>query len=143
MKLACNKWISGLESNQIVAGNGSMGRPDHSTKEDWLMANLGKHKRNLVSEFLGGDEAAEPAQSRSVHLTVVAGKAAKGAVRRVRPFVSNGQAQRPDVALIREPALPSRMDDKTSQASSPEHLRKLQRLPKLRAPYQNSGRRAG
>jgi hypothetical protein len=107
------------------------------------MANVGKHKRNLVHEFLGGDEAVEPAQARSVHLTGAQGKSAKGGLRRVRLLLLNGRAQKPDAALVREPAPPSRMEERTSQASSPDHLRKLQRIPNLRAPYMNPGRRLG
>ena len=107
------------------------------------MANPEKHKRDLVSEFLGDDDAGEPMQLRSVHLTGARGKAAKAVPRRARPPVTAAQAQKPDPALAREPALPLRPEDKTSQAHSPEHLRKLQRLPKLRAPYTNPGRRAG
>ncbi len=107
------------------------------------MANPEKYKRNLVSEFLGDDDASEPAQSRSVHLTGAQEKAVKAAPRRSRSAVAAGQAQKPDAALAREPAPPPKPEERTSQAHSPEHLRKLQRLPKLRAPYTNPGRRAG
>jgi hypothetical protein len=96
------------------------------------MANSEKYKKNLVSAFLGDDDAGECAQ----------GKAAKAVPRRVRLPVATGQAQKPDPALAREPALP-KIEDRTSQAHSPEHLRKLQRLPKLRAPYTNPGRHVG
>jgi len=106
------------------------------------MANPEKHKRNLVSEFLGDDEAGEPVQLRSVHLTGAQAKAAKAVPRRSRPLVAAAAAGKADPALAREPA-PVKLEDKTSQAHSPEHLRKLQRLPKLRAPYTNPGRRAG
>jgi hypothetical protein len=104
------------------------------------MANPEKHKRNLVYEFLGGDEAVEAAQSRSIH--VIGGKALKAVPRRFRPPVQNGQAKKPDPALAREPA-PAKIEEKHSQASAPEHLRRLQRLPNLRAPsYPKSGRPA-
>ncbi len=106
------------------------------------MANSEKHKRNLVSEFLGDDDAGEPVQLRSVHLTGAQDKAAKAVPRRSRPPAAAGQAPKPDPALAREPA-PPKLEERTSQAHSPEHLRKLQRLPKLRAPYTNPGRRAG
>ncbi len=106
------------------------------------MANLEKYKKNLVSEFLGNDDAGEPVQLRSVHLTGAQGKAAKAVPRRSRLPVATVGAQRPDPALAREPA-PLKVEDKTSQAHSPEHLRKLQRLPKLRAPYTNPGRHVG
>jgi len=106
------------------------------------MANPKKHKRNLVSEFLVDDDAGEPVQLRSVHLTGDRDKAAKAAPRRARPSVAAGLARKPDPALVREPA-PPKLGERASQAHSPEHLRKLQRLPKLRAPYSNPGHRAG
>jgi len=106
------------------------------------MANPEKYKRNLVSEFLVDDDAGEPVQLRSVHLTGAQGKAAKAAPRRSRLPVATAGALKPDPALAREPA-PVKLGDKTSQAHSPEHLRKLQRLPKLRAPYTNPGRHVG
>ncbi len=43
---------------------------------------------------------------------------------------------RPDLALMREAAPPVRPRSKPSQAASPEHLRKSERLPQLRAPFQ-------
>jgi hypothetical protein len=107
------------------------------------MANLEKHKRNLVDEFLEGDEPVEAAQSRSVHLVGAQRKAAKGVPRRFRLVVSNGQPVKADPALIREPAQPPKAAERASQANSPAHLRKLQRLPKLRAPYSKPGRRLG
>jgi hypothetical protein len=106
------------------------------------MANSEKYKKNLVSEFLVDDDAGEPAQLRSVHLTGAQGKAAKAVPRRSRLPVAAARAPKPDPALARE-AAPLKLEDKTSQAHSPEHLRKLQRLPKLRAPYTNPGRHVG
>jgi hypothetical protein len=108
-----------------------------SSKEGWLMANLEKHKRNLVYEFLGGEEATEAAQSRSIHVIGAHGKAIKAVPRR-RPPVQNGQAKKPDPALVRE-AAPLKMEEKHSQASAPEHLRRLQRISNLRAPYGRRG----
>ena len=96
------------------------------------MANSEKYKKNLVSAFLGDDDAGECAQ----------GKAAKAVPRRSRLPVATGRAEKPDPALAREPA-PLRLEEKTSQAHSPEPLRKLQRLSKLRAPYTNPGRHVG
>jgi hypothetical protein len=106
-----------------------------SSKEGWLMANLEKH---LVYEFLGGDEAVEAAQSRGIHVVGVHGKAVKAVSRRFRPPVQNGQAKKPDPALVREPA-PAKMEEKHSQASAPEHLRRVQRISNLRAPYGTRG----
>jgi hypothetical protein len=117
-------------------------QPRIEPEEGWLMANPKKHKRNLVSEFLGDDDAGESVQLRSVHLTGAQDKAAKAVPRRSRPPVAAGPAPKPDPALAREPAK-LKPEERTSQAHSPEHLRKLQRLPKLRAPYSNPGHRAG
>lgn len=96
------------------------------------MANLQKHKHNLVNEWLEGEEGTQPAQPRSAHLT--GGSAAKPPRRRFRAPALNGSAGKMDPALIREPAPPVKPEEKHSQASAPEHLRKLQRLRRLRAP---------
>ena len=106
------------------------------------MANLQKHKTNLLQEFLEDDEAGEPVRVRSVHVTGAQGKAAKPAPRRARPPVAAGAPAKPEPALVREPAVRPKPEERTSQASSPEHLRKLQRIPKLRASYTTPGRRA-
>ncbi|MGD0201220.1 MAG: hypothetical protein ABSD27_10775 [Bryobacteraceae bacterium] len=98
------------------------------------MANLEKYKRNLVSDWLEGEERAVPPPARSAPKV-------KAVPRKFRTPPANGQTAKPDPALMREPAPPSRLDEKHSQASSPEHLRKLQRLSKLRAPYQPKGAR--
>jgi hypothetical protein len=97
------------------------------------MANLDKHKHNLVHDWLEGEEGTAPAQPRSAHLT--GGAAVTPARRRPRPAAVNGQAAKPDVALVREPAPPAKSGEKHSPANSPEHLRKQQRLAKLRAPH--------
>ncbi len=96
------------------------------------MANLEKHKHNLVHEYLEGEEGTQPAQPRSAHVT--GGAVAKTARRRLRPHALHGQAARTEPALVREPAHPVRTAEKHSPASSPEHQRKLSRLSKLRAP---------
>jgi hypothetical protein len=99
------------------------------------MANLEKHKHNLVNQWLDDEEGTAPAQQRRAQLTGSSAKVTKAAPRKFRPPVLNGHTAKPDPALAREPAPPAKPLDKHSQASSPEHLRKLQRLPKLRAPY--------
>jgi hypothetical protein len=99
------------------------------------MANPLKHKRNLIDdEWPEGGEGAVPAQSGGAHRLGAQGKAAKAVPRR-RSLVRNGNTVKPDAALVREPAVSPKPEERHSQASSPEHLRKLQRLPKLRAPY--------
>lgn len=96
------------------------------------MANVEKHKHNLVDEWLEGEEGTLPAHPRSAHLT--GGPATKPVRRRFRPPALNGSAGKPELALMREAAPPLKAEEKHSQASAPEHLRKQQRLPKLRAP---------
>ena len=101
------------------------------------MSNLDKHKHNLVHEWLEGEEGTEPAQPRSAHLT--GGRTDKPAKRRFRAPALNGSASKTDPALMREPAQ-VRPEEKPSQASAPEHLRKLKRLARLRAPqYRTKG----
>ncbi len=101
------------------------------------MANSEKHKHNLVEEYLVGEEETAPAQSRGARVT--GGPAVKPARRRFRAPVIPLPA--PEPALVREPAPPPRLEEKHSQASSPNHLRKQQRLPKLRAPRFSQGGR--
>ncbi|MGE5568117.1 MAG: hypothetical protein ACM3S5_03680 [Rhodospirillales bacterium] len=44
------------------------------------------------------------------------------------------QAEKLEPALVRE-AAPLKLEEKRTQANSPEHLRKASRIPKLRAPF--------
>lgn len=104
------------------------------------MANLEKHKRDLSDEWQEGEGAAAPAQSGKLHVVASGGKAVP---RRLRLPVQNRPEAKPDPALIREPASPPKLDEKHSQASAPDHLRRLQRIPKLRAPYAPKSNRPG
>lgn len=99
------------------------------------MANLEKHKKNPMQEWMEGDESTLPAQSRSSHVLGAYIKIPKAVSRKARRAVPEVPAAKPDPALAREPAPPMKAEDKHSQASSLEHLRKLNRLPKLRAPF--------
>jgi hypothetical protein len=100
------------------------------------MANLEKHKKNPLHDWLDGDESTLPAQPRSSHVLGAYIKIPKVAVsRKFRPTVQPVPEPKPEPALIREPAPPARMGEKPSQASSREHLLKTERLPKLRAPF--------
>ncbi len=100
------------------------------------MANLEKHKKNIMQEWIEGEESTVPAQTRSAHVLGAYIKIPKAAVsRRSRPQKPNGVAARVEPALVREAAPPPKVEDKPTQASSPEHLRKQQRLSKLRAPF--------
>ncbi len=97
------------------------------------MSNLEKHKRNLMEEWAEGEEGSVPAQS-GVHASEP-GRMKKSVPRKTRLPLATAPAARPDPALVREPSQKPHAEVRHSQASSPEHLRKLDRLPKLRAPY--------
>jgi len=97
------------------------------------MANPEKHKKNPILEWLGDEETEFGAQARSPRVVGGAGKSAKAVVRKP-PIAANTAPAKLDPALVREPAPPAKLNEHRSQASSPEHLRKLQRLPRLRAP---------
>lgn len=108
------------------------------------MANLEKHKKNFAQEWLDAEESTLPAQARSSHVLGAYIKIPKTPARKPRRTGGQPEAPKPDVALMREPAA-SKTEEKHSQATSPEHLRKVQRLPKLRAPFSprpSSGSRA-
>jgi hypothetical protein len=104
------------------------------------MANSEKHKRDLIDEWQAGDEEAGPGQSGKLHVVASGGKAVP---RRLRLPVQNTPEAKPDPALIREAAPSPKLDEKHSQANAPDHLRKLQRIPKLRAPYAPKSNRPG
>lgn len=99
------------------------------------MANLEKHKKNLSLEWMEADESALPARSRGSHVLEAYIKIPKAASRGVRRATPANRAAKPEPALAREPAPPAKAEEKHSPASSPEHWRKLQRRPKLRAPF--------
>jgi len=106
------------------------------------MANLEKHKKSTLQEWMEAEEGALPAQSRSSHVLGAYIKIPKAASPRARRAVTAQPAPKVEPALAREPAPPAK-NGKHTQASSPEHLRKLNRTPKLRAPYSAQGSRAG
>jgi hypothetical protein len=107
------------------------------------MAKLEKHKRNLIQEWLGAEEETVPAHPRGIDAQEMRVKIRKplvaGRLRLARP---SPPAPRPEPALVREPARPPKTVERGSQASSREHLLKLERLPQLRAAYSRSGRPA-
>jgi hypothetical protein len=99
------------------------------------MANLEKHKKNPIQEWVGEEEGQVPAHSRSARVLGAYIKIPKTAVSpKFRPVVGSQPEPKPEPALVREPAPPPKPDEKHSQASSREHLLKSDRLPKLRAP---------
>jgi len=106
------------------------------------MATPEKHKKNLLLEWLGEDELELGAQARSPR--IVGGGSKPQKVTSRKPPVPVAAPPKPDPALLlREPSPPPKLQERTSPASAPEHLRRLQRLPRLRAPvtYPAAGNR--
>lgn len=97
------------------------------------MANPEKHKKNPLLEWLGDEETELGAQARSSRVVGGAGKTQKAVAKKSAVAAAPAPAK-PDPALMREPAPPAKLNERPSQASAPEHLRKLRRLPRLRAP---------
>ncbi len=106
------------------------------------MANLEKHKKNPLKEWLEADESTLPAQPRSSHVLGAYIKIPKTVARKSRRIVPETQAVKPEPALAREAAPPTKLEDRHSQANSPAHLRKLSRLANLRAPFSPNSRPA-
>jgi hypothetical protein len=106
------------------------------------MANLEKHKKSDLREWLEATEnSTVPAQSRSSHVLGAYIKIPKAVPKKRRSQVLDGAPAKPEPALMREPSPPVKLEEKRSQPSSPEHLRKVARLPKLRAPFSPSAGR--
>jgi len=108
------------------------------------MAKLEKHKRNLIQEWLEAEEETVPAHARGFDTQEMRVKIRKpplpGKLRLARPSLPD---PRPEPALVREPAPPPKLEERSSQASSREHLLKLERLPQLRAAYPRSRKPVG
>lgn len=107
------------------------------------MAQLEKHKPNLIQEWLGSEEETIPAHPRGLEALETRVKIRKplvpGKLRLLRP---DPPAPKPEPALVREPAPPPKTEIRSSQATSREHLLKQARLPQLRAAYPRSRRPA-
>lgn len=96
------------------------------------MAKAEKHKKNPLVEWLAEEESDLGAHARSSRV-VGGGRKMKVASR--KPVIAATPPEKPDPALLlREPAPLPKLEERHSPASSPDHLRKLQRLPRLRAP---------
>ncbi|MDW8355078.1 MAG: hypothetical protein RMK57_11160 [Bryobacterales bacterium] len=98
------------------------------------MRNPEKHKKNLALEWNNEEEDTFPTHSRSAHLLGPRVKVTKPAP--VKGPRRNQTSSQPDVLAMREPGPPPKVSLRHSQAASWEHLKKLERLPNLRAPYQ-------
>jgi hypothetical protein len=98
------------------------------------MANQGKHPKNAVAEWLEGEEGTVPASSRSSHVVNAYIKKSKPAVRKYRAAAVAAPVKA-DAPQLRDPSPEPKAKAKPSQAASWDHLRKLDRLTQLRAPY--------
>ncbi|MGA2434306.1 MAG: hypothetical protein ABSG25_03380 [Bryobacteraceae bacterium] len=100
------------------------------------MANLQKHKMDLMREWLEPEAYATPAQAPRSGGKIIAS-------RKLRGSGTEPNAQKVEPALIREPKAAVRTQESHSQPGSPEHLRKLQRIPRLRAPFSPNPSKSG
>lgn len=104
------------------------------------MANQGKHTRSPLADWLEGEDGTAPTNPRGAHVVGEYIKKGKVAVKKPRKrAAAAGQAQ-PEPALAREAAPAAKPETKPSQIASWEHLRKMERLGQLRAPYQYRAR---
>jgi hypothetical protein len=101
------------------------------------MANLEKFKKNPVAEWLEGEDNDLPSQSRNPHILGDYIKIRKSALGGRARQIPPKEAPKIDLALARE-AAPLKVEERHSQAASPEHLRKQERLTQLRAPFARS-----
>ena len=99
------------------------------------MANLEKHKKKPELEWLEAEESDVPASPRSQHVLGAYVKIPKLVSRKGKVVLPPQAQPKPDVSLVREAAPPPRSAPKPSQTTSWEHLKRLERLPQLRAPY--------
>ena len=105
------------------------------------MAKLEKHKSNLMQEWLGSEEEIVPAHARGLDAQENRIKIRRPPIPgKLRLTRRSMPVLKPELALIREPAPPPRVEERNSQASSREHLLKLERLPQLRAAYSRTRR---
>ena len=104
------------------------------------MANLEKHKKNPALEWMEAEENNVPTHSRSSRVLGSYIKIGKPAPKKFRSAAAEPPPAKPDESMLREPGPAPKLTSKNSQLGSWEHQRKLERLPKLRAPYQYKNR---
>jgi len=104
------------------------------------MANLEKHRKNPVFEWMEAEESNVPTHSRSSRVLGSYIKIEKPAPRKFRPSVTGQPPAKPDESVLREPGPAPKLASKNSQLASREHQRRLERLSNLRAPYQYKSR---
>ena len=103
------------------------------------MANRGKHSRSPLTDWLAGEDGTMPTKSRGAHVVDLYVKKGKATVKKFRPRGAPAAEAKPEAALVRDPALPVKGESKPSPAASWDHLRRMERLPQLRAPYGYKG----
>jgi hypothetical protein len=104
------------------------------------MANRGKHTRSPLADWLEEEDGTTPTKSRGAHVVDLYIKRGKPAVKKLRRPAAAAEQPKPEPALAREAAAPAKPDAKSSQSASWDHLRRMERLPQLRAPYQYRAR---
>ncbi len=102
------------------------------------MANQGKHPRSPLTDWLEGEET--PTMSRGSHVVDSYIKKGKATLKKFRRRAAPAAAAASDPALVRDAAPPAKADAGTPPSGSWDHLRRMERLPQLRAPYPYKGR---
>ena len=104
------------------------------------MANQGKHKKSPVLEWMEGEDGSAPTKSRGSHVVDAYIKKTRVTLKKSRAAAAPSVPQKVEAALLRESGPSTKAGSKPSQAASWEHQRKVERLARLRAPYQYKGR---
>jgi hypothetical protein len=99
------------------------------------VANPRKYPKSPIIEWLEEEESQAPTCSRSARTLGAYVKIQKTPAGKSRRLPPSAPPVKPDPALAREPGGEAKLPGKQSQPASFDHLLKLQRLPKLRAPY--------
>jgi hypothetical protein len=99
------------------------------------VANLQKHPKSPILEWLQDEEDPAPTCSRSARTLSAYVKIVKTPAGKSRRLPPQQPPPKTEAALAREPGGGDKTPGKHSQPGSFDHLLKLSRLPKLRAPY--------
>ena len=97
--------------------------------------NLEKHKKDPVREWLEEEDNLVPAHSRSPRVLGSYIKIGKPAGSKAHPASKRGEAEADPAIILREPGPAPKFEDRTSQSAAWDHLQKLNRLPRMRAPH--------
>jgi len=99
------------------------------------VANTQKHPTDPIEEWLQEEENSAPTRSRSARALSAYVKIAKTPAGKSRKRPPGLAPVKPDLALAREPGGDAKSLGRQSQPASFDHLLKMHRLSKLRAPY--------